>query len=155
MNFWPFCAERQDGVAPDSRERARRGGWEAHRDEDRRQQERQGTLTSGKIQSSFYNEPQCSFESFIHESGQTENSGRNIVVLNFPSRECFSQCGWLPWNWVCDTKMLFSQNGQTAVHVASINGHEDVLKQLLLFGVEVDDRDNVSPILFPRGILHS
>lgn len=35
------------------------------------------------------------------------------------------------------------QDGRTAVHLAAMNGHHDVLKKLLLFGVEVADRDMV------------
>lgn len=37
------------------------------------------------------------------------------------------------------------QNGETAVHLAAKNGHAEVLKRLLLCGVEVDDRDVVRP----------
>ena len=42
------------------------------------------------------------------------------------------------------------QEGRTAVHLAAMNGHHDTLKALLLFGVEVNDRDTVRSTLAIR-----
>jgi ankyrin repeat protein len=44
-------------------------------------------------------------------------------------------------NIFCDT---FVQFGWTPVHLAARAGNEDVLKKLLLYGVEIDQRDNVN-----------
>jgi len=43
----------------------------------------------------------------------------------------------------CFGVCLCVQAGQTAVHITALFGHEEVLKKLLLFGVEIDDRDSV------------
>ncbi len=40
--------------------------------------------------------------------------------------------------------MIYLQEGQTAVHLAAASGHVEVLDKLLLYGVEVHDRDSVS-----------
>ena len=36
------------------------------------------------------------------------------------------------------------QDGRTALHLAALNGHHEALRKLLLYGVEIDDRDIVS-----------
>ena len=43
--------------------------------------------------------------------------------------------------------MVGVQEGRTAVHLAAMNGHHDTLKALLLFGVEVNDRDTVRSLV--------
>ena len=40
------------------------------------------------------------------------------------------------------------QSGATAVHLAASKGHTNVVRCLLLHGIEVDDRDVVSSISF-------
>jgi ankyrin repeat protein len=40
--------------------------------------------------------------------------------------------------------LCLKQAGQTPIHLAAAGGHVDVLKKLLLVGVEVNDKDNVN-----------